>query len=423
MGRVRMGPGTLAAAALLAAWAPAVAQRNSGSVDALLDRARKEIREFERGGGKRDDPKHPVEKWVRELWRAHEAAPQSADGGKAASEVVHLLVHVDRFAEVSARAGELGAQDLAWRGLPQVLFEAATMQKERLLYQVLHLGAGQPAPEFAAETLDGGRVSLAEFRGKPVVITFWGAGSGECRAEVPLLQQLYWKYGASGVAWIGVSLDDDVAAARKVIAEKRIPWPQICDGKGEHGEIAKLYNVDGVPVTYVIDRAGRIAARLTSGTGLEAMIFEAAVSETNWERTERDTWQRPARVMEELGIKAGSSVADIGAGGGYFTARLAARVGPKGKVLAEDLDAGPLVRVREMKLPQVETVVGTEDDPRLGDGTGWTIRCGGSDGEAGARVERVHGQACTAARNGDCGRPAGRTAADLLRAALRDFAG
>jgi predicted methyltransferase len=84
---------------------------------------------------------------------------------------------------------------------------------------------------------------------------------------------------------------------------------------------------------------------------------------------ERDTWQRPGEVMDALGIKPGSVVADVGCGAGYFTFHLAERVGPQGEVYAEDIKDGRLVEVRKRAqkegLTQIETVAGAEDDPKL----------------------------------------------------------
>ncbi len=84
---------------------------------------------------------------------------------------------------------------------------------------------------------------------------------------------------------------------------------------------------------------------------------------------ERDAWQRPTQVMDELGIHAGSAVADVGCGEGYFTFRLAWRVGAAGRVYAEDVDAEALSdvknRAERQDLLQVETVQGTADNPML----------------------------------------------------------
>ena len=74
-------------------------------------------------------------------------------------------------------------------------------------------------------------------------------------------------------------------------------------------------------------------------------------------------------VADTLGIHAGSAVADVGAGGGYFTFHLAARVGAKGKVYAQDLDDKELAQIRDRaakeKLTQIQTIEGTQDDPNL----------------------------------------------------------
>lgn len=87
---------------------------------------------------------------------------------------------------------------------------------------------------------------------------------------------------------------------------------------------------------------------------------------------ERDAWQRPEEVMDELGIKAGSVVADVGCGSGYFTFHFAARVGAEGKVYAEDVESGVLgkiqARATQEKLKQIEVVQGTADDPFLPSG-------------------------------------------------------
>jgi predicted methyltransferase len=83
----------------------------------------------------------------------------------------------------------------------------------------------------------------------------------------------------------------------------------------------------------------------------------------------RDEWQRPAEVMDALGAKPGYRVADIGCGFGYFTFRLAARVGAEGKVYAVDIDEEAINKVRQRKesekLAQVEPVLGESADPRL----------------------------------------------------------
>ena len=87
------------------------------------------------------------------------------------------------------------------------------------------------------------------------------------------------------------------------------------------------------------------------------------------EGPDRDAWQQPGRIMDALGIADGATVADVGAGGGWFTVRLARRVGPNGTVLAEDVQRQMIDaierRVAREDLRNVRTVLGRDDDPKL----------------------------------------------------------
>lgn len=87
------------------------------------------------------------------------------------------------------------------------------------------------------------------------------------------------------------------------------------------------------------------------------------------EGPDRDAWQRPDRVMDELRIGEGSVVADLGAGGGWFTVRLAYRVKPNGRVYAEDVQHQMIEaitrRVKREQLENVTTILGTQLESRL----------------------------------------------------------
>ena len=180
---------------------------------------------------------------------------------------------------------------------------------------------------------------------------------------------MYWKYQDRGLNLVGVALDEKPATVESFVSQKGIFWPEVCDGKAEAGEIPKLYNVNGTPDLYVIDRAGNIAARVSSAKLLDRHLAEVMVTDAFPPRIQRDSWQRPNEVMERLGVRPGSVVADVGAGGGYFTFRMAARVGPTGKVFAEDLEKSTLDKIADRaqkeNLPQIKTIQGTQDDPKL----------------------------------------------------------
>jgi ubiquinone/menaquinone biosynthesis C-methylase UbiE len=94
------------------------------------------------------------------------------------------------------------------------------------------------------------------------------------------------------------------------------------------------------------------------------------VAGADWlERPERVREEQPDKALDYIGIAPGSAVADIGAGSGYFTTRLARRVGPTGKVYANDIQQGMLLliadKVGRIGLKNVDLVLGTPDDPQL----------------------------------------------------------
>lgn len=84
----------------------------------------------------------------------------------------------------------------------------------------------------------------------------------------------------------------------------------------------------------------------------------------------RDAWQKPAQVLEALGLRPGQDVADIGAGTGYFSVRFAQAVGPGGQVFAVDIDQGLIdhlnERAKDAGLSNLKAVLAAPDDPLLG---------------------------------------------------------
>jgi ubiquinone/menaquinone biosynthesis C-methylase UbiE len=119
-------------------------------------------------------------------------------------------------------------------------------------------------------------------------------------------------------------------------------------------EIRKEHDPDGIGKFYM----GREIAHV--------MGHEAA----GWlERPEREKEEQPNQLLDALKLKAGAVVADIGAGSGYFTFRIAERVGPSGKVLAVDIQPEMLLLIRQKmkarKLSNIEPIMGTEADPKL----------------------------------------------------------
>jgi len=118
------------------------------------------------------------------------------------------------------------------------------------------LMAGYPAPEFAFVDLQGGHRRLSDFRGKVVLLDFWGTWCGPCVASVPGLVAVYEKYRAKGFEIIGIASDDTREKLLAFTAEKRMNWPQTIED--DNGPITTLYRITGWPSYFLIGPDGRI---------------------------------------------------------------------------------------------------------------------------------------------------------------------
>jgi ubiquinone/menaquinone biosynthesis C-methylase UbiE len=116
-----------------------------------------------------------------------------------------------------------------------------------------------------------------------------------------------------------------------------------------------------------------VAGRAASRHPLTGRQIAGIATDANWmDRPEREMEEEPDRALQLIAVTPGMVVADVGAGSGYMTVRLARRVGPTGKVYANDLQPAMLEiirdKAREQGLSNVEIVRGTEDDVRLPEG-------------------------------------------------------
>ena len=114
---------------------------------------------------------------------------------------------------------------------------------------------GRPAPAFAGTTLDGEALSLADLRGRPLIVNFWGPSCVPCREEFPLFRAKLDEHAADGLAIVGILMFDPPAPARDFIADHDATWPTIDDPEGT---IRAAYRAIARPQTYFIDRDGVI---------------------------------------------------------------------------------------------------------------------------------------------------------------------
>jgi len=116
---------------------------------------------------------------------------------------------------------------------------------------------GQPAPAIVGTTLDGVAFNLADLRGQPVIVNFWGPSCVPCRDEFPLFRAKLTEHAADGLAIVGVLMFDAPAPARDFIAEYGAPWVTVDDPSGT---IRAAYRAVARPQSYFIDRNGILRA-------------------------------------------------------------------------------------------------------------------------------------------------------------------
>ena len=121
---------------------------------------------------------------------------------------------------------------------------------------------GEPAPEISGLDLDGESFQLSDFRGKVVVLDFWGDWWGPCRSTYPHLRALAQKHANDEFAIVGVDSDTQLDRLKHVMEKQGIRWRSFTNGpKGPRGPIARAWGVEDWPTICVLDAKGVIRYR------------------------------------------------------------------------------------------------------------------------------------------------------------------
>ena len=136
---------------------------------------------------------------------------------------------------------------------------------------------GKPAPAFTLLDLNGKKVSLSDFKGRPLVVNFWGTYCAPCKIEMPWLQEFSKKYAADGFQVVGITYDSEVG--RDTIARDTrqlgVTYPiLLSDPKVEN---AYLNGTEVLPMSFYVDKACQVievSAGLGSKDELESMVKE-----------------------------------------------------------------------------------------------------------------------------------------------------
>lgn len=114
---------------------------------------------------------------------------------------------------------------------------------------------GNIATDFQLKDLNGQTVSLSGLRGKPVMFNFWATWCGPCRAEMPLLQQIYDAWKDKGLIVLEIDLQESASAVQQFMTDNKLTLPTLLDSDGQ---VSKAYAVTVIPTTYFVDKGGVI---------------------------------------------------------------------------------------------------------------------------------------------------------------------
>jgi len=138
---------------------------------------------------------------------------------------------------------------------------SATSEVDGNASAVLYTAGHRPAaPDFTATTLTGSKLNFASYRGKVVVVNFWGSWCVPCRSEASTLADLAIQYQRAGVSFLGVDVRDNTASAQAFVQSFGVSYPSVNDASSAvTQDFSSAVPIAATPTTLVVDRTGHIA--------------------------------------------------------------------------------------------------------------------------------------------------------------------
>lgn len=139
---------------------------------------------------------------------------------------------------------------------------------------------GRQVPSFDAPTADGKMVKLSDYRGKPVLIQFWGLSLGYSTYDIQVLKEFQASYGSAGrLAILGCNLDADTNNAVQFVKKQNMTWPQTYLGSWNQTPVPGMFGLQGNAACILIDAEGRLASNQLRGSSIRNAVMSMFANE------------------------------------------------------------------------------------------------------------------------------------------------
>lgn len=129
-------------------------------------------------------------------------------------------------------------------------------------------------PDFSLPDMNGKETKVMAIveKNEITILDFWASWCGPCRGEMPSVVSLYEAYKDKGLGIVGISLDEDKAEWQEAVEKMNMTWPQLSDLQGWNNKAARMFDVNGIPFTMVVDKEGRLLAAGLRGSDLHHFV-------------------------------------------------------------------------------------------------------------------------------------------------------